>query len=302
MTYARLVGMEQLQGIYVPLVTPFTAAGELAGEALEGLAHQVLDEGAAGLVALGTTAEPAALDEHEKLRITEICARVCRDRGAPLIIGAGGNDTAGSVRALRALKQWPEAVAALTLVPCFTRPSAAGVLAHFAELAAQSPLPLIVYHIPYRTGQSLDAEALGRLARLPGIAGIKYAPGVLDQDGVAFMGDRPADFAVMAGDDVLLQPLLALGASGGILSSAHLCTGRFVELVQGRRTGDVPRELGHRLAALSAAAFAEPNPTVVKAVLHAQGRIPSPAVRLPLLPAGPEPVAHVLERVAALAA
>ncbi|MFI9272422.1 dihydrodipicolinate synthase family protein [Kitasatospora sp. NPDC052896] len=285
--------MALLEGIHVPLVTPFTPAGELAGEALEGLAHRLLDDGAAGLVALGTTGEPAALDEAERRAVIAICARVCRERGAALTVGASGGDTRGALRALDGLRRWPEAVAALVPVPAFTRPGEAGVLAHFARLAAESPVPLIVYHIPYRTGQPLGAAALGRIVRLPGVAGVKYATGVLDQETVAFLGDRPEDCAVLAGDDAFLSPLLALGAAGGIPASAHLGTARFVELTGHWRAGRVAeaRALGHRLAALSAAAFAVPNPAVVKGVLHALGRIPSPAVRLPLLPAGSASVA-----------
>jgi 4-hydroxy-tetrahydrodipicolinate synthase len=181
-------------------------------------------------------------------------------------------------------------VAALTLVPPFARPGEAGVLAHFAQLAAASPVPLVVYHVPYRTGQHLSANALRRLADLPNIAGVKYAVGGLDADTVAFLADLPADFAVLGGDDAFISPLLALGAHGGILASAHIATADFVGLVDAWRTGnvDLARTLGHRLAVLSAALFAEPNPSVVKAVLQAHGRIPTAAVRLPLLAATPD--------------
>ena len=94
---------------------------------------------------------------------------------------------------------------------------------------------------------------------------------------------------MLAGDDTFASPLLALGAAGAILASAHLCTRSFADMVAAWRAGasDRARDLGHRLAGLSAALFVEPNPVVIKAALHAQGRIPSPAVRLPLLPASP---------------
>ncbi|WP_035850261.1 dihydrodipicolinate synthase family protein [Kitasatospora azatica] len=294
--------MDTLQGIYVPLVTPFTADGELAPGALESLAHSILADGAAGLVALGTTGEPGALEPAEQAEVVRICARVCREHGAALLVGAGGGSTRAVAAALAGLKEVPEAVAALTLVPPFVRAGSAGVLAHFQELTAHSPVPLIVYHVPYRTGQQLDAATLARLAALPGIAGVKYAAGGIDADTVALLGAAPDGFAVLAGDDAVLSPLLALGATGGILASAHLATDRFVELLEAWRAGEATRarELGHRLAALSAACFAEPNPAVVKGVLHAQGRIPSPAVRLPLLPAGPETVAAALARAAEL--
>ncbi|MFF1336885.1 dihydrodipicolinate synthase family protein [Streptomyces sp. NPDC058290] len=291
-----------LHGIHVPLVTPFTRSGDVAADALEALAHTVLDEGATGIVALGTTGEPSALDEAERDLVTDVCARVCRERGAMLTVGAGANGTRAAEAALGRLARWPEVRAALVTVPSFVRPAAAGVLAHFARLAEVSPVPLVVYHIPYRTGQPLDAAALRALGELPGVAGMKYAGGGIGEDAVALLGAPPDGFAVLAGDDVYLSPLLALGASGGILASAHLATARYAELTAAWQAGDVPRAraLGHGLARLSAALFAEPNPAVVKAVLHARGRIPTPDVRLPLLPAGEEAVSVALARLAEL--
>ncbi|KPI04437.1 Dihydrodipicolinate synthase [Actinobacteria bacterium OV450] len=291
-----------LHGIHVPLVTPFTRAGEVAADALEALAHQVLDEGATGIVALGTTGEAAALDAAESDLVTDVCARVCRERGAALTVGAGASGTGAAAAALGRLAKWPEVGAALVSVPSFVRPGAAGVLAHFARLAELSPVPLVVYHIPYRTGQRLDAAALRALGELPGVAGMKYAGGGIGEEAVALLGGPPEGFAVLAGDDVYLSPLLAMGAAGGILASAHLATARFAELAAAWRDGDVPRArtLGHGLARLSAALFAEPSPVVLKGVLHAQGRIPTPDVRLPLLPAHGATVSTALDRLAEL--
>lgn len=285
-----------LQGLYVPLITPFTDEGELATEALEKLARDVIDSGAAGLVALGTTGEHATLTVAERHAVLDIAARACRERGATLIAGAGSNDTAATVRELRDLAAWPEVAAALTVVPYYTRPSEEGVVAHFTRLAAGRPVPLVVYNIPYRTGRVLSAETLLKLARVPGIAGVKHAVGALDQDTVLLLAGRPGDFAVLAGDDVFASPLLALGAAGGILASAHVRTAEFAEMIVAWRDGraEQARELGHRLAPLSAALFAEPNPAVIKGALHALGRIPSPAVRLPLLPAGQATVSAAL--------
>jgi 4-hydroxy-tetrahydrodipicolinate synthase len=286
----------KLTGVYVPLITPFDSAGAVALDVLEALVHQVLDAGAAGVVALGTTAEPAALTGPEQRAVVDVAGRVCRERGAQLLVGAG------TPEALHALRSRSEVVAALSLVPPFTRPGEAGVLAHFTALAAASPVPLVVYHVPYRTGQHLSADALRRLADLPGVVGVKYAVGGIDADTVALLADLPAGFAVLGGDDAFISPLLALGAHGGILASAHVATAQFVELADAWRTGDVARAraLGHRLAVLSTALFAEPNPTVVKAVLHTHGRIPTAAVRLPLLPAHPDTTQTALLHIDAL--
>jgi 4-hydroxy-tetrahydrodipicolinate synthase len=291
-----------LTGIYLPLITPFARDGSVAAHALAGLANTVLDAGAAGIVALGTTAEVATLDAAERRAVIETCARVCRERDVPLIVGAGGNDTRASVAALTELATVPEVTAALVTVPAFTRPAEAGVRAHFGHLAAHSPIPLIIYHIPYRTGQTVGAASLRALGELPGIIGVKYAVGGIDAQTIDLLGDLPADFAVLAGDDVFCSPLLALGAAGGILASAHVATGAFVELVTAWHNGklDRARELGARLARLSTALFREPNPTVIKGVLHATGQIPTPDVRLPLLPASADSVEAAVKQLADL--
>jgi len=278
-------------GLFVPLITPFTPDGDVALATLETLAHEVLDDGATGLLALGTTGEPTSLTPAERAAVLSVIERVSRTRRTPWI--AGIHDGVVPARA----------DAAMHAVPPFVRPGEEGVIAHFAALAAASPLPVVVYHVPYRTAQPLSADALLRLATLPNVAAMKYAPGALDATAVTFLA-AAADldgFSILAGDDVLAAPLLALGAAGAILAAAHVTTADYAALVtawhrpESRPTVDLSaaRDLSHRLAPRSAALFAAPNPTVIKAVLHAEGRIPSPAVRLPLTPAGPEFVERV---------
>jgi 4-hydroxy-tetrahydrodipicolinate synthase len=287
---AGTLGAMTLCGLYVPLITPFDESGAVALGALESLASEVLAAGARGLVALGTTGEPGALTEAERQAVTDVIARVARAHGAQLIVGA---HDAG---ALRALAGRPEVTAALSVVPPFVRPGEAGVLAHFARLAALSPVPLVVYDVPYRTGQYLSAGTLIELAAIANVAGLKYAPGGINADTIALLAARPAGLAILGGDDPFISPLLALGAHGAILASAHLATDAFAGLVELWAAGDASkaRDLGGRLAALSTALFAEPNPAVIKAALHAAGRIPSPAVRPPLLPASPAAAAAAL--------
>ncbi|MFC3993895.1 dihydrodipicolinate synthase family protein [Actinoplanes siamensis] len=264
----------ELTGVLVPMITPFDESGAVAYPVLERLALEILEAGADGLVALGTTGEPGALSQPERHGVLDVLAKVCAARGVPLIAG----------------EQFPRAAATLSLVPPFVRPGPEGVVAHFTALAEASPVPLVVYHVPARTGQPLDAATLRRIGGLDRVAGVKYATGALDADVIALLAGPPPGFRILAGDDVFLSPLLALGAAGGILASAHIATDRFAALFRAWRDGDVgtARKLGHGLARLSAALFAEPNPAVVKAVLHAQGRIPTPSVRPPLLPASPQ--------------
>ncbi|MFD7324821.1 dihydrodipicolinate synthase family protein [Streptomyces sp. NPDC059875] len=281
-----------LTGLFVPLVTPFTDDLRLAPDALACLAGEALSAGARGLVALGTTAEAATLTTEEKRAVVRICSAACRAHGAPLIVGVGTNDTAAAITTLRELAQSGDVAAALVPAPPYTRPGEAGTLAHFTALAEHGGLPLVVYDIPYRTGQSLSTSTLNTLGHLPEVVGVKYATGAIDAAAMELLGTSSPGFAVLGGDDAVISPLLAAGARGGILASANVRTADFAELISlwQRDAAGPARRLGAELARLSAALFAEPNPTVIKGVLHSQGRIPSPAVRLPLLAASADSV------------
>jgi 4-hydroxy-tetrahydrodipicolinate synthase len=284
-----------LTGLYVPLVTPFTANDEVACDALAALANEVLAGGASGLVALGTTAESATLTVDERRTVVDVCAGVCAEWARPLIVGVGSNSTAGSLDMLADLD--PRATAALTVVPYYTRPSEDGVVEHFRRLADDSPVPLVVYNIPYRTSTSLSAAALQRIARIPNVIGVKHAVGGIDDTTVAFASELPAGFSLLAGDDLYAGPLQALGASGAILACGNVAARDYCDMLAAWRDGplDQARALHDRLAPLTRALFAEPNPVVVKAVLAATGRIPTPDVRLPLLAASPTATAAALD-------
>ena len=266
-----------VRGLYPPLVTPFDADDRVDLGSLETLAASLLDGGADGLVALGSTAEPFALSEAESAAVVAVAASVCADRGAQLIVGAGTVDTRATIERHEALASVPAVTASLTLVPYYMRPGEAAVVQHFQAVAARSPVPVLVYNIPYRTGQSLGADALLEIAAIDGVAGMKQSGGAIDDDVVRFMAARPADFAVLCGDDALILPLMALGAAGAIAASAYFATGRFARLAA---TGD--RFEAEALLPLVLALFAEPNPAVLKGLLHRQGRIPTPDVRMPM--------------------
>ncbi|MDF2579224.1 MAG: 4-hydroxy-tetrahydrodipicolinate synthase [Microbacterium sp.] len=277
----------ELSGLYVPLVTPFTDDDRLDLDALAALAAAVLDDGAAGVVALGTTGEPATLTRAEARQVVDVCAEVCAGRDRQLLVGTGTSSTAASVDLIADLD--PGASAALAAVPAYTRPSQEGVIEHFRRLAAASPVPLVVYNVPYRTGLALTSDTLHRLADLPGVAGFKHTVGSIDDTTVAFLSALRPDVSVLAGDDLYIGPLISLGARGAITASANVSARTYAELVSAWRHGPADRALAvhDALVPLTRALFAEPNPAVIKAVLAAEGRIASPRVRLPLLPATP---------------
>ena len=281
-----------LRGVYVAVVTPFEAGGEVALDALDGLVRRYLDAGAAGIVALGTTGESATLDAPEKQAVIDVCARACAERSARLIVGAGTNNTAASVAAVEALAGTPALAAALSVVPYYVRPSEAGILEHFRAVAAASPVPLVVYNIPYRTGRGLGAAAILELARTPNIAGLKQAVGSVDLDTLEVLAGAPEGFSVLGGDDAYLFPTVIMGGAGTIAASANVLTERFVAMIECGLAGKLEdgRAQHEALLPVVKRLFAEPNPMVIKGVLHAQGLIPTPSLRLPMTAASPTAV------------
>jgi len=288
-----------LRGLYVPVITPFAVDGTVALDALERLARDSLAAGAAGIVALGTTGESPLLHDDEKRSVIDVCARVCEERGAQLIVGAGTSDTAKTIEAVRALAGTPALAATLVVVPYYVRPSQAGIVAHFRAVAEQSLVPVIIYNIPARTGRVLEPAGMLELAASPNIAGVKQAIDSLDTSTLEILAGAPASFSVLGGEDTLLFPLALLGGMGAISASAHVCSERFAAMIECGLAGKVDEGRRHHEALLPVvrACFAEPNPAVFKGVLHAQGRIPTPDVRLPLVNASAGAVERALEAI-----
>ena len=257
-------------GLLAPVVTPFASEGAVDLGALERLAAELLDAGAAGLIALSTTGEPTSLDERERDAVVAACARVAADRGKALVVGAGTNDTRTTIARHEALADVPGCVASLAVVPYYVRPSETAIVAHFQAVAARSPVPLITYNVPYRTGRGLGAAALLELAATENVCGLKQAVGALDADTLALLAGMPDGFAVLGGDDAFLLPTMLMGGAGAIAASSHLATERFVAMLDDGAAGRVAPGRAH-----------------AEALLHAEGRIPTPAVRMPLAAASP---------------
>ena len=271
-------------GLFPPLVTPFTEDDAVDVGALERLAAELLDAGAAGIVALATTGEATSLSAAEREAVVAACAAVCADKDATLIVGAGTNDTRTTIERHEALKQVPGAAASLAVVPYYVRPSEQAIVRHFETVAERSPVPVILYNIPYRTGRGLGAQALLELAAIDGIAGCKQAVGGIDGDTLTVLARAPDGFAMLGGDDQFIYPLILMGGRGAIAASSHIATKRFAEMIEAGLAGRLEEGRAHheKLLPLAQALFAEPSPAVIKAVLHAQGRIPTPNVRMPL--------------------
>jgi 4-hydroxy-tetrahydrodipicolinate synthase len=198
----------------------------------------------------------------------------------PVIIGCGTSDTAESVERTARARELG-ASHALIVVPYYSRPAPAGVLAHFAAIARVG-LPLIAYNIPYRTGLALDQPTLKAILDVPGVAGIKESSGGLANTAALV---RRGDRSILCGEDALFLAALATGADGGILASGNLCGRALVETYDAARAGrlDRARRAFDRVLPLIELLFAEPNPGPLKWALKRHGRIASDVVRLPLV-------------------
>jgi len=289
-----------LRGVWVPLITPFDAQGAVDVGAIERLCHEYSAAGVSGIVALGTTGEASALEPEEKRVAIDAVIRVCDDAGTRVLVGTGSNNTQETMRATAALADTPSVVGALVVVPYYVRPSVAGIVAHYKAVAAASPVPVIAYNVPSRTGRDMGAAGLLEIASVPNIAGVKQAVATLDADTLEVLASAPAGFGVLGGEDTLLFPLMCMGAVGTISAAAHLCTERFVAMIECGLAGKIDDGRAHAEALLPVirAAYVDPNPAVFKGVLHAQGRIATPDVRLPLTNGSPEAVQRCLDAVA----
>lgn len=273
----------RLQGLWLPLITPFRD-GALDEGSLRRLLRHYLQQPLDGLILAGTTGEAMTLDGVETERLVRIGAEEVAGR-LPLYLGLSGSDTRAQARHLAALQSWP-LDGYLIACPYYTRPSQEGLYHHFAALAAETDRAILVYNIPYRTGVNLANETLLRLAELGNISGVKdcCADGAQSTD---LIRQKPEDFAVLTGEDAWYYSALVQGADGAILASAHIETARFAAIRRAVEAGDhrSARRLWDDLIGLVRLLFAEPNPAAIKHCLWRSGRIASPELRLPMMPA-----------------
>jgi 4-hydroxy-tetrahydrodipicolinate synthase len=290
-----------LSGLWVPLVTPFDADDRIDHAALRRLCARVLSEGARGVVALGTTAEPATLTADERRAVISTCAEACAPHDDALIVGPGTNSTRTTVEGTQQLRDIPGVAAALVVVPYYTRPTPTSIVEHYRVVADESPVPIVAYNVPARTGRGLDARALLEIAHLPNVAGLKQAVGAVDGDTLELLRTAPRSFQVLAGDDAFIAPTMLMGGVGAIAASAHVLTPMFVALVDAARRGDVPeaRRSAELLLPIVDAGFAEPNPACWKAALHQHGEIASPALRSPMAAATENGTRRLVDAIAA---
>ena len=272
-----------LTGMGVALVTPFKHDKSVDYSALARLLEYQIKNGVDYLVVLGTTAETATLTCNEKEQLREFIAERVAGR-VPLVIGVGGNNTMALVEELHTIDLTPFS-AVLSVVPYYNKPSQEGIYQHYKAIAEASPIPVILYNVPGRTGVNMTAETTLRLAReFSNIIGVKEASGNINQmDDI--IKNKPSDFMVISGDDGITFPLITLGAVGVISVIGNAFPREFSRMVRLALEGDYKRALTihHRFTELFSLLFVDGNPAGVKCLLHAMGFIEN-ELRLPLVP------------------
>ncbi|MCB1013991.1 MAG: 4-hydroxy-tetrahydrodipicolinate synthase [Acidimicrobiales bacterium] len=271
--------------VVVAMVTPFDDDLALDLDAAAALASWLVEQGADGLVLAGTTGEAPTLGDEEKLELFRVV------RGAvdvPLVAGTGSYDTAHSVELSRAAAA-TGVDGLLVVCPYYSKPSQAGIEAHFRAVGAAADLPFLVYDIPGRSARKIDTEVLLRLAHeVPTMAGVKDAAG--DPGGSArLVAEAPDDFALYSGDDALTLPLLAVGAVGVIGVAAHWSAREHAEMITAYHAGDHERARRCNARLLDSydyeVALGAPQAVCAKAMLRTLGL----AVGDCRLPIGPTP-------------
>jgi 4-hydroxy-tetrahydrodipicolinate synthase len=269
-----------ISGVWLPIVTPFVdGAVDFAG--YERLLEHYLGKGVSGVFPLGTTGESPTLDEDEMEAIVERTVSLVAGR-VPVFVGVGGNATRKVLATLKRLERHRfEGI--VSVCPYYNRPSQDGMLQHFTRIAQATDREILIYNIPYRTSVNLANDTLLRLAELPNIVGVKDSSGSLAQS-LDLLRQRPEGFAVMTGDDASFYTMLAHGADGGILASAHVATEEFVALHARMLANDhhAARAGWSRLESVVPLLFREANPMPIKHCLWRRGLIASPECRLPL--------------------
>lgn len=274
--------MKELMGTGVALITPFKNDYSIDFDALKRIVNQQIDGGTNYLVVLGTTGESATLTTEEKNAVIE-CIVTANNGRLPLVLGIGGNNTQ-EVRNQLQNTDLTGFCAILSVSPYYNKPNQEGIYQHYKSLCEVTPLPIIIYNVPGRTGMNMTAETQLRLAQLPQIVATKEASGNMEQV-MNILANKPEDFLVISGDDALTFPMMACGASGVISVINHAFPKQFSGMVKACLEGrfNEAKSLHYQTLEASIAIFADGSPSGIKTMLNELG-LCGTSVRQPLWP------------------
>jgi len=268
-------------GAFTALVTPFKN-GEVDVETLESLVEFQIEGGINGLVPCGTTGESPTLSEEEDRLVIETVVRVTNGR-VPVVAGTGSNNTASAIKYTKMAEE-VGADGSLQVAPYYNKPTQEGLFRHYAAIAENTSLPLVLYNIPGRTNVTIAPETIAQLSEIPNIVGVKESTLSMNMvsDIRRLCGE---EFDILSGDDPMTLPLMALGGTGVVSVASNIAPGAVSDMVAAMNSGDLARgrELHYRLLPLIRALSIETNPIPIKAAASLLG-LCSDELRLPLVP------------------
>ena len=268
-------------GVGTALITPFTRDGSVDEAAVKRLARRQIDGGVHFLSPCGTTGEAPTLTHHDRLRVVELVVEEANGK-VPVLAGAGGYDTREVIELARDMER-VGADGLLSVTPYYNKPTQEGLYQHFRAISEGTPLPLVLYNVPGRTGVNMSADTTIRLSELRNIVAIKEHP-ELPQMSMIISGARE-DFIVLSGDDPVTVAAMAIGARGVVSVASNEAPAEMAQIVELCEKGDfaAARKLHHWLLPLIQVNFVETNPLPCKAAMAAMGLIEE-NFRLPLVP------------------
>lgn len=269
-----------ISGVWLPIITPFIE-DKIDYKSYKRMIDHYAEKGISGLIPLGTTGEIPVLSDYEFEEMIDKTLEYNEDR-LPVYVGVGGNYTAKVINKVKIAEKY-NIQGILSVCPYYNRPNQEGIYSHFKAIAEETPLNIIIYNIPYRTGTNIENETIYRLAEYDNIAGLKDSCGDIKQT-MALLLNPPKNFSILTGEDILFYLTLTLGGQGGILASSHLRTEQFVEVYNKVKENDHQAALKawKPLYEFIPLLFKEPNPAPIKYCLKELGLIDSPELRLPL--------------------
>lgn len=291
------MNLNKLKGTGVALVTPFHKDGSIDFKSFKKLIERCIQGNVEYLVPLGTTGESATLTVDERRAVIDFVVEVA-DSKVPIVLGLGGNSTQEILHLIEAT-DFSNISAILSVSPYYNRPSQRGIFQHYKMIANECPVPVILYNVPARTASNMDAETTIELAHeVKNIVAIKEASGNIEK-AMKIIQQKPKDFLVISGDDVITLPLLACGADGVISVVANAYPKDFSEMVRLGLAGDFTKakKLHYKYLEVMHGIFVDGNPSGIKGLLSVMN-ICLEHVRLPLTAVGKSAL-NKLESIAA---
>jgi 4-hydroxy-tetrahydrodipicolinate synthase len=270
----------KLSGVWLPIITPFNN-DKIDYKSYKRMIDHYTEKGISGIIPLGTTGEIPVLTDYEFEEMIEKTMDYNKGR-LPIYVGVGGNYTAKVIKKIK-IAEYYEIQGILSVCPYYNRPNQEGIYSHFKAIANETPLNIVLYNIPYRTGVNIENETIYKLAEFKNIVGLKDSSGDIKQT-MSLLMNPPKDFSILTGEDILFYLNLCMGGQGGILASSHLKTELFVDVfkkMKDQRQAEA-FETWKLLFDFIPLLFKEPNPAPIKYCLQELGLITSAEVRLPL--------------------